>query len=514
MLIGQMLAETALRVPGRMALQDGKTAITYGQLAERVSRVAAGLLGLGLGAGDRVAVLLPNTIEFATALLATNHAGLIAVPLFADYPPTEQREILASTAARVLITSSALLPSVPPDALEPLTRVILTTGEASGGLAYSNLMASAPLDASLPEEAGLDPIAIIVRTSGSTGHPKGVAHTQSRLVNRADLLIETLSLTADDRTLTAQHLGRPLFLVADLLAMLRVGGCLTLVDPPTPDQFWNLYAEARPTYYLAPPGYCYRLLDSPGAAHADHSCLRVWINVGDRPSESLSRRLTTMTGRPTRNMYGMTEAGFLSITAPGHADRSSAPVKTGSIGKPMAGVELRLVDRDDREVDPGAVGRLRIRTPNMMVGYWNDTLLTHRVMGSGWLATQDLMRVDEDGDYLFMGRGSEVIVRNGANVATARVIESLLEHPAIAEAILVGLPDRCDGQVPIAFYRLRTGADDPGAAALHAWLATRVDAWSIPAGCYLLARWPTTPQGKIDRRTLIAMAGSQHSNPQ
>ena len=500
MLIRELLEETALRGPDRVALMAGDVAIPYGELAERVSRLAAGLVNLGLSAGDRVAVLLPNTIELATALLAANHAGLIAVPLFADYPPTENREILEGTEARVLITTPTLLPSVPPDALQPRTLVVLTGGEAPGCLTDIELMETAPLGTADQAHADGDPIGLICRTSGSTGHPKGVAHTQSRLVNRASLLIETLSLTADDRTMTAQHLGRPLFFVADLLAMLKVGGCLTLVDPPTPDLFWRLYAETRPTYYLAPPGYSYRLMENPAAAYADHSCLRYWINVGDRPSESVTRHVAMLTGRPPLNMFGMTEAGFLTITAP------TAPVKTGSIGRPMAGVELRLVDRDGREVAPGAVGRLQIRNPNMMVGYWNDTLLTHQALGTGWLETQDLMRVDADGDYRFMGRGSEVIVRNGANVASARVIESLLDHPAIAEAILVGLPDRCEGQVPIAFYRLRTGAGDPGGESLHAWVATRVDAWSIPAGFYPLDRWPTTPQGKIDRKQLAAMA--------
>jgi acyl-CoA synthetase (AMP-forming)/AMP-acid ligase II len=113
-LIREVLAETALKNPEHVALQAGKVSIPYGSLAEQVSRLAAGLMNLGLSLGDRVAVLLPNTIEFATTLLAANHAGLIAVPLFADYPPTEKREILANTATRVLITSPELLPSVPP----------------------------------------------------------------------------------------------------------------------------------------------------------------------------------------------------------------------------------------------------------------------------------------------------------------------------------------------------------------------------------------------------------------
>ena len=493
MLIRRMLEETA----------------TYRQLADQVSRLAAGMINLGLAAGDRVAILLPNTIDFVTAMLASNHAGLIAVPLFADYPPLEQHEILADTAARLLITSPDLLPSVPSAALQPLINVILTRGEARGYLTFETLMATGTLDEAEPAGMDRDPIAdsigIIVHTSGSTGRPKGVAHTQSRLARRADLLINTLSLTADDRALTAQHLGRPVFLVADLLAMIKTGGSLTLVDPPETELFWRLYARTSPTYLVAPTGYIDQLIHSAGAAQANHARLRFWINAGDLPTEELQQRVARITGRPLRNMYGLTEGGFLSITTP------NAPIKRGSIGKPMAGVEMRLVDKDGREVAPGEVGHLHIRTPNMMVGYWNDTLLTHRAMGSGWLETPDLFRIDEDGDYRFLGRDSEIIVRTGANVASARVIESMLLHPAIAEAVLVGVPDQREGQVPIAFYRLQARASDPGSDRLHAWVAVRVDAWSIPEDFFLLDHWPMTRHGKIDRTTLIAMAAVRTS---
>ncbi|HOW61491.1 MAG TPA: class I adenylate-forming enzyme family protein [Candidatus Contendobacter sp.] len=500
LLIRPMLEETARQRPERTAIIAGDVAISYGQLADQVARCAAGLLELGLAAGDRVAVLLPNTMEFATTLLAAHYAGLIAVPLFADYPPAEQRDILTQTAARVLIASPSLLPLVPDESIPALTRVILTGVEAPGCLTYEALLESPPLGASVDQDANGDPIAIIVYTSGSTGRPKGVAHTQTRLVNRADLFIQTLGITGSDRTLSAQHLGRPLFLVANLLAMLRVGGCLTLVDPPAPDRFWKCYGELQPTYYLAPPGYSYQLMDRPGAVQINHSRLRFWINVGDRPSAELRQRVTAITGRPFLNMFGMTESGFLAITSP------TKPTKTDAIGKPMAGVEFQLVAPDGQEVAPGEAGRLRIRTPNLMVGYWNNTLLTHRTIGSGWLETQDLLRIDEDGDYGFVGRRSDIIVRNGANVATALVVESLLTHPAIAEAILVGMPDRCDGQLPMAFYRLRAAASDPGGAALHAWVAAAVDAWSIPAGFYPIDHWPLTPNGKIDRNRLIDMA--------
>ena len=182
MLIRRMLEETASRRPDQTALISAEASITYRQLADQVSRLAAGMINLGLAAGDRVAILLPNTTDFVTALLAANHAGLIAVPLFADYPPLEQHEILADTATRLLITSPDLLPSVPSAALEPLINVILTRGEARGYLTFETLMATGTLDEAEP--AGMDrdpladpiadPIGIIVHTSGSTGRPRGL----------------------------------------------------------------------------------------------------------------------------------------------------------------------------------------------------------------------------------------------------------------------------------------------------------------------------------------------------
>ena len=417
-LIRQILQESASRRPDGIAIKAGDQMISYRLLAEQVARLAAGLLDCGLSPGDRIAVLLPNTVELVTTMLAASYAELIVVPLLADYPPPQNGDILSHTAARALVTSPTLLSAIPADSLQRLSTVVLTGEQTPGRVCYDGLIASAPRD--IPHsETEIDPIGLIVYTSGSTGRPKGVAHTQARLVNRADLFISALALTADDATLTAHHLGRPLFFVANLLAMLRVGGCLALVDPPDIDWFWRVYDETQPTYYLSPPGYIYRLVESPSAALADHSRLKGWINVGDQSGVELQRRVATLTGRSFLNMFGMTETGFLAMTPP------AVSVKPGSMGKPLSGVEMRLVDQNGREVDPGEVGRLRVRTPNMMVGYWNDTLQTHRVMGTGWFDTQDLMKVDEDGDYWFMGRGSEVIVRNGANVASALVIETL-----------------------------------------------------------------------------------------
>ena len=167
---------------------------------------------------------------------------------------------------------------------------------------------------------------------------------------------------------------------------------------------------------------------------------------------------------------------------------------------------MRLTARDGSDVPPGEVGHIVVRTPDLMVGYWNDTLQTHRVLRDGWLDTGDLARADEDGYLWFVGRDKDMIARGGAKVAPAMVEEALAAHPAVASAAVVGVSDPRYGQLPFAFYGLRPGSADPGAEGLRAWAAARLDAPSVPAGFAAIGRWPVTDQGKLDRSRLQWMA--------
>ncbi|QAZ68280.1 class I adenylate-forming enzyme family protein [Solidesulfovibrio carbinolicus] len=493
----RLVAATAARRPEAVALCRGSNHVTYVQLAEDAGRLAAWLSSLGLIPGDRLAVLLPNTVELVAVILATCRAELVLVPLAPDAPPARQAEILRQTGARGLVLAAEMAAAVPAEAREGLAVTICLGSPVAGTLAYDAYLDHP--DATPPPRSGVpDPICLLVYTSGSTGRPKAVAHSQQRLARRVDAFIQALDITAEDSTLAVFQAWRPVVLVFQVLAMLRLGGTVVLADSPDPADFWRLYGEHRPGYGLVMPSYARKLFADPAAAQGDHSRLRFWLSGGDAPGPALYEAARRITGRPYCNLYGLTETGLAAVVRPGETD------KPGCIGQPVGDVSLRLVDDAGRDVPEGSPGRLLVASANMMVGYFNDTMATHRAIGTGWYDTGDLLRRDAQGDYWYIGRGEDVIVRQAVQVAAALVADILAGHPAVAEAVVVGVADAEAGQVPVAFYR-PTGPD-PGGEALIAYLAQRVEAVSVPVACLAVMQWPVTPRDKTDRQKLRAMA--------
>jgi len=320
------------------------------------------------------------------------------------------------------------------------------------------------------------------------------------MARRVDLFISEMGLTDADSTLIAVDGGRPVSLLGQFLPMLRVGGRSTLLARPDPTLFWSAYGACRPSYVITSTGLAIDLIDQPISQKVDHSNLRFWITGGDKVQPVLYRRMAEVVGRPLLEMCGMTEAGFYAINP------WRGPVKVGSIGLAMRGVAVRLVCPKGDDVPPGQVGHIVVRTPDLMIGYWNDTLMTHRVLRDGWLDTGDLASSDDDGYLWFVGRDKDMICRGGAKVAPVMVEEVLLAHPAITETAVVGASDTRYGQLPFAFYRLKPDVLDPGADALREWVAARLEAPSVPVGYSRIERWPVTDQGKLDRSRLVWMA--------
>jgi len=501
LLIWNLLENTARQYPHRVALIAGDTTVSYQRLAETVCKLAQGLTNIGLSPGDRLAVLLPNSIEAVTVLLAANLARLIVVPLLRFYVSEQNAYILSHSTPKALVTTPKLIEQIPDGAFREIPVIIAVYGAIPGALDYNSLMTNRRIASFMSSGDGADPISILTYTSGTTGYPKGAAHTQKRLVNRSELLVKTISLTNNDTTIATLDIGRPVMLVSGLLAMFRVGGCVALMGHPDLDLFWAVFNKTKPSYCFVIPGYANEILAHAAAATADYSRLRFWISGGDKPSQQLHQQILQITGRPLLDMFGSTETGFLSINPSGGA------MKIGSIGKPMQGVEMKLVDSDGYSVPIGQVGRLLVRTPNMMVGYWREAPLAE----DAWFDMQDLLKVDEDGYFWFVDRSADVVVRYSRNVASFLVVENLTRYPGIADAIVVGIPDSRVGQLPVAFYRLASNAAEPAPDALQSWLARSVDELSIPVAFYRIEQWPLTSQGKVDRKQLIRLAESQTS---
>ncbi len=493
----RVVAATAAALPEAVALRCGPRHVTYARLVADAGRMAAWLASLGLAPGDRLAVLLPNSIELVTVILAACRAELVLVPLAQDAPPARQAEVLAQTGARGLVLAAGSGAAIPAEARARLTATVCLDGSEPGAVGYDAFLAH---EATVPApRSGVpDPICLLVFTSGSTGRPKAVAHTQERLARRVDAFVQALRVTAGDTTLAVFRADRPVVLVFQVLAMLRLGGTVVLAENPTPEAFWRLYGEVRPGYCLVMPSYARMLFADPGAALVDHSRLRFWLSGGDAPGSALYEAVRRTSGRPFCNLYGLSETGLVAVVAPSDTD------KPGCVGRPVGDVSLRLVDDAGRDVPEGSPGRLLVTSANMMVGYFNDTMATHRAIGAGWYDTGDLMRRDAAGDYWFLGRCGDVVVRHAVQVAAALVADLLAGYPGVAEAVVVGAPDIEAGQVPVAFYR--TTGPDPGSETLLRYVADRVDALSVPVACLAVAQWPVTPRGKTDRQKLTDMA--------
>jgi acyl-coenzyme A synthetase/AMP-(fatty) acid ligase len=340
---------------------------------------------------------------------------------------------------------------------------------------------------------------LILYTSGTTSAPKGVAHTQRRLSYRVDLWVEEMELTEDDATIVAPDLGRPVILMGQVLPMFRTGGHLSLASPD-PAAFWAAYAaQGKTTYTFTPAGMVPALLGHPAARTVSHDSLRYWICGGDRALPVAHQLARDVLGKPLREMLGMTEVGFIAISPERDA-------RAGSVGRPMQGCAVRVVDDVGSDVPQGEVGELFIRTPNTMFGYWNDTIGTFRAFSDLWIRSGDLGRLDEDGCLWIVGRAKLMISRGGMKVAPPMVEDALRTHPAVKDAVVVAQSHPLQNQVPYAFYQLIEGAADPGADALVEWLRPLLDSASIPDGFSRIDRWPMTAQGKVDRPRLTWIA--------
>ncbi|VTS02905.1 class I adenylate-forming enzyme family protein [Tuwongella immobilis] len=502
MAIWRFLRETASRIPDAIAVSVGGIDVTYAELDDRVERVAAGLRFQGLGSADRVITVLGNSIEHLTLILGCFRASLVAVPLAPWSIPAIIRYSLRNSGARGIVAPTAVLQSIFEGNDELRPDVIITMGDANPPMPWIpfEIIEAGPGDAPDSPRERCDHLGMIVYTSGTTSRPKAVVHTQDRMARRVRTFAEEIRLNPADVAFVAQQICRPLPLLGQVAACLQVGGRIVMHDGLTRG-FWDAYANGPPkTMVVTIPAVTTDLLAAPQASKVDHSHLRLWLSGGDAVSAALQATFHAITGRKIVEVCGMTEAGFFTINPIDH------PPRVGSIGRPLKDVQFRIVDEHEHDVPTGATGELWLKTPDLMVGYWNDTAESFRVFRDGWMRTGDLARCDPDGYLWLAGRTSEVINRGGRKIAPPMVESCLEEHPTVERSVVVPVPDSVCGQAPYAFLLLHPGAEPPSVTEWQQWLATRLESSAIPVGFTVVSEWPLTYQGKLDRARLAWMA--------
>lgn len=487
--------------PARPLLECDGSWTTAAELEQLVSRLASGLAALGLEEGDRVALLLPNGLEAVVGYLACFRLRLVSVPLDYQYHPLQIGYALGHSGAALLIAHHERLPGLEEaGVLKTMPRVVVVGGENLIGnhRSFESLLgAERILQAEAPHD---DTPAVMIYTSGTTARPKGVVLSHGALSIGIHKYLARVTLTAEDVALIASSISRPFALRCQLLPTLWVGGRVSLISKFSVKNFVDaLHRSPAKTFLTLTPAGLGLLMASPDFQACDFRHLRLCLAGGDRVPPRLLESFERLTGVALTEQCGSTETGPYAMNPP------FGRKKPGSIGLPVHGVHVAVVDAQGADVPTGTVGEIRVSGPGVMEGYWNESAMTRKTLQKGWILTGDLGRYDEDGYLWFVGRKKDVIVRMAdglANkIAPLEVEAAISEHPEVREACVIGVPDPVCGEAPHAYVLLL-----PGAAAspedMLRFVASRVAAFMVPAEVHVISEMPYKGPGKIDRELL------------
>jgi long-chain acyl-CoA synthetase len=488
--LAQHLLDTADRHGDRTALRMDDAVLTYDGFRRAAAGVAAGLKARGVTPGDRVGMVLPNVSSFPVVFYGALMAGAAVVPMNPLLKAREVEYYLRDSGARVVVA----LDSVAAAATEAAGAVgvdAVTVGPAGPGDALTGPPDGEPVD------RDDDDTAVVLYTSGTTGPPKGAELTHANLRGNARTTQETLlEGTPDDVVMGCLPLFHVFGLTCALNAAVLAGSCLTLLPRFDGAKALQIIERDRVTVFEGVPTMFAAMLHQPDRDRYDVSGLRLCMSGGSAMPVEVMRNFEEAFGCIVLEGYGLSETSPVASFNHPHAER-----KPGTIGTPIRGVEMRLVDDEGHDVREGDVGEIAIRGENVMKGYWNRPEETAKAIPDGWFRTGDLARRDADGYYAIVDRKKEMIIRGGYNVYPREIEEALYEHPAVAEAACVGVPHPDLGEEVAAAVALKPGATaDP--AELRAWVKERVAAYKYPRHVWLVDALPKGPTGKILRRAV------------
>ncbi|MEU6845453.1 long-chain fatty acid--CoA ligase [Streptomyces sp. NPDC046716] len=488
--IAENLSRTARLHPDRPALRFGDVVTTYAELDEAVSRVARVLRADGLVPGDRVALMLPNVPAFVSLYYGVLRAGGVVVPMNPLLKEREIRHCLTDSGAARLF------------AYEDVARQAAVGAAGTGTSVDAVGAALTPVDdrtgpaEPCPRDDG--DLAALLYTSGTTGAPKGAALTHGNLGSNARVLAEdVVDITADDVMMACLPLFHAFGQTGSMNASVRRGACLVLVPRFDPAGVLRMFTDLRVTIFIAVPTMYNALLHHPPVVDGPEAdTLRVCVSGGSSLPTEVLYGFEKRFGCSVAEGYGLSETS--PVACFNHLDR---PRKAGSIGTPIRGVEVRLVDDAGSDVASGQVGEIAIRGANVMTGYWNRPEETAQAIPDGWFRSGDMARRDEDGYYFIIDRKKDMIVRGGYNVYPREIEEVLYEHPDVLEAAVIGVPDKHFGE-EVAAVVVLTPVGRATEDELRAYVKDRVAPYKYPREVRIVPSLPKGSTGKILKREI------------
>jgi long-chain acyl-CoA synthetase len=484
-----LLEQVTADYPDRNAVRMDDLVLTYPQLRDAAGRMSTLLAAHGVEPGDRVGLMLPNVPAFPIAFYGALGAGAVVVPM---NPLLKSREVgyyLSDSGARVVLAWHSALAEAAKGAADAGAEAIgVETPDMSG------LLDGHDAAQSLAGRAD-DDDAVILYTSGTTGKPKGAELTHAGLVRNAELTARTLLKNEpDDVTMGCLPLFHVFGLTCGLNATIAAAGTLTLLPRFDPAKALEIIQRDAVTIFEGVPTMYAAMLHLPDADPAQTATLRVCVSGGASLPVEILRGFEEKFGCMILEGYGLSETSPVASFNHPHLVR-----KPGSIGTPIEGVQMRLIDDEFRTVPAGEIGEIAIRGHNVMKGYWGKPEATAEAIRDGWFRTGDVARVDEDGYYYIVDRKKDLIIRGGYNVYPREIEEVLHEHPAVAEVAVIGLPHPDLGEEIGAAVTLKPGASATPAE-LIMFARDRVAAYKYPRRLWLVDELPKGPTGKILRR--------------
>ena len=500
--VADLVRVTAERLGDKPALIFQDQPIKFSELDREIDRAAAGLASLGIRKGDRVAVLVNNIPHFVYAYMGATRAGGVMVPLNTMSTADEVSYILADAEVRVIIVAEAFARTVDGlrDTLPMLEHVVVVGEPPVGAMSWEQMLGRGT---AVPDiTSGPEDLACLPYTSGTTGRPKGAMLTHGNLLANLDQMsqVPLLRITEDDVVL----LVLPLFHIYALNVILgltvREGATAVLQERFDPVASMDAVERHQVSVLFGAPPMFVAWLSTPGIEQRDLSSVRVAVS-GAAPLpgpvlEEFKRRL----GVTIWEGYGLTE------TAPAVTSNAMGDVaKPGSIGRPLPGIELRLVDEHGEDVEDGDPGEIVVRGPNVFKGYWRQNEETEAVTNDGWFHTGDVAYEDEDGYLSIVDRKKDLIIVSGFNVYPREVEEALYRHPKIAEAAVVGIPHPYTGEAVKAYVVLRPG-ERASEEDIIEFCKRHISRFKCPEVVRFVDELPHTQTGKVLRRALRADA--------
>jgi long-chain acyl-CoA synthetase len=490
--LAEILTASAERDRDHVALKLDDIEMTYGQLDQASQRVAGLLAEKGFEPGDRVGVMLPNVPYFAICYYGVLRAGGVVVPMNVLLKRREVAFYLKDPGAQLLFAWEGFGEDATAGAEEAGAECVLVApGE------FENVLAAAePRDAVVDSEP--DDTAVILYTSGTTGTPKGAELTHQNLTRNCDVARSLFELGSEAICLGALPLFHSFGQTCGLNATIAGGGTLTLIPRFDPGKALEIIQRDQVNVFEGVPTMYGAILHHPERDSFDTSSLRLCGSGGSAMPVELLKGFEQAFGCKVLEGYGLSETS--PVASFNHRERERKP---GSIGTPVKGVEMKVVDEDGTDVPHGEVGEIVIRGHNVMKGYWGRAEATAETIVDGWLHTGDMATVDEDGYFFIVDRKKDMIIRGGYNVYPREIEEVLYEHPDVREAAVIGVPHDELGEEVGAAVALKDGAET-SPEQLREFVKEQVAAYKYPREIWFVDELPKGPTGKILKREIQA----------